>query len=185
MGPVYKFGSLDGAEEKSYQYSDTFALEQTSGPERLVIAPAGRHVLLLRDLLSVMPEPFGILYVLVVPRAHGEAGRYQIANPASRSEVESFLHTFQDFLEQDARHHIWIASTTTSDLVVYDNHNVIYAYGRLPEFVQCLVKRGLKKEEVVRFPSPHAHKYNAIFDQDQERVLNYWEWERFPLRESD
>ena len=182
MEPVYKFGAVNGAQERSYQYSDTFALERTSGPERLVIAPSGQHVLLLCDLLSVMPEPFGVLYVLVVPRGQAEAGRYQIANPASRSEVESFLNTF---LEQDARHHIWIASAITSDLVVYDNHNVIYAYGRLSEFVHRLVKRGFKKEEAVRFPSPHVHKYNAIFDQDQGRLLNHWEWKRLPLQESD
>jgi hypothetical protein len=185
MEPVYKFGTLKGAQERSYQYSDTFALERTTGLERLVIAPSGQHVLLLCDLLSVMPEPFGVLYVLVVPRGQAEAGRYQIANPALRSEVESFLNTFRDFLEQDARHHIWIASATTSDLVVYDCHNVIYAYGRLPEFIKRLVKRGLKKQETVRFPSPHVHKYNAIFDQDQSRLLNHWEWKRLPLQESD
>lgn len=134
MEATYKFGSLNGTEERPYEYVNIFALENTSEPERLVIAPSGEHVSLLCDLMRVMPEPFGILYVLTVPRGQGKAGRFQIGSPASRVEAEKFLNTFKDFFENDARHHIWIASTEESDLLVYDKHNVVSHTISLPNF---------------------------------------------------
>lgn len=185
MDSVYKFGTVLGDEEVQYQYADVFALEITSGRERLVIAPSQRQVSLLIDLLALVPEPLGILYVLVVPRGNGKAGRYQISAPVSRSEAEGFLKTFQDFFENDARHHIWISSISGSDLLVYDNHNVIYAYGRLSDFGKLSSRRGLNKADMVNFPSPHTHKYNAIFDEDERRLFGYFEWKWFPLQESD
>ena len=184
METPYKFGWIPD-QERSYQYPNVFAVEKTTGPERLVIAPSSRHVSLLLDLMQMMFEPFGILYVLAVPRGGGEAGRYQVANPLGWNEAEGFLSRFEDFFENDGRHHIRVASVDTSDLLVYDNHNVIYAYGELREFERVLVKRGLGKADSVEFPLPHTHKYNAAYDQAQRDVLGYWEWKHFPLQEDD
>jgi hypothetical protein len=71
---TYKFGWIQDGQCK-YEYQNVFAVERTSGPERLVIAPSERHTNLMIDLLRVMPEMFWILYVLVVPRGGGGAGR--------------------------------------------------------------------------------------------------------------
>jgi len=184
METPYKFGWIPD-EERSYEYPNVFAVEKTTGPERLVIAPSSQHVPLMLDLMQIMFEPFGILYVLTVPRGGGEAGRYQVANPVAWSEAEGFLSRFEDFFENDGRHHIWVASVGNSDLLVYDKHNVIYAYGELREFERVLLKRGLQKVDSVEFPSPHSHKYNVTYDQAQQEVLRYWEWKKLPLQESD
>jgi hypothetical protein len=184
MQATYKFGWIPD-EERSYDYGDVFAIEKTSGRDRLVIAPSAHHVSVMTGLLQIMPEPFGILYVLTVPRGGGEEGRYQVANPVDRIEVEKFLNTFEKYFESDARHHIWVASTSSSDVLVYDKHNVIYAYGRLPQFESVILNRGLAKVECVGLPSPHTHHYHHAFDQDEQALLHYWDWKRSPLQESD
>ena len=132
-----------------------------------------------------MSAPFRILYVLAVPRAEGEPGRYQAATPVPRHVVEEFLKRFRDFFEHDGRHHLWVAATSSSDLLVYDKHNVIYAYGQLPEFEQIALNCGMARADSVQFPSPHIHKFNAAFDLEQQEVLRYWEWKHTPLREDD
>lgn len=184
MEATYKFGWVPN-EERRYEYPDIFAVEKTSGPERLVIAPSANHVSILARLLHVMPEPFGVLYVLIVPRGGSEAGRYQAANPVSRDQAEEFLKRFEKYFENDGRHEIWVASMSSSGQLVYDRHNVIYAYGPMLEFENVVADRGLAKVEFVRFPSPHTHNYHAAFDQDEQDVLHHWRWIRSPLRESD
>ena len=64
----YKFAQLQGADQLPYRYPNVWAVEQTTGPERLVMAPAAHHIDLLIQLIRQLPEPFAILYVLVVPR---------------------------------------------------------------------------------------------------------------------
>lgn len=183
METAYKFTLPE--EEHRYEYPNIFAFEQTSGPGRLVIAPSANHVPILIDLLQLMPEPLGILYVLTVPRGGSEPGRYQSATPLSKQQAVEFLEHFREYLENDGRHHIWVASMSSADLLVYDHHDVIYAYGALTEYENVLAGRGLENVESVRFPSPHTHNYHAVFDQAERDLLRYWHWARSPLREED
>jgi hypothetical protein len=74
---------------------------------------------------------------------------------------------------------------STSDLLVYDRHNVIYAYGQLAAYEKILVQRGLKRADVVAFPVPHVHNYNAVYDSEQNAILRYWQWNESPLQEQD
>lgn len=150
----------------------------------MIIAPETNQIELIIDLTKDMSEPFGVLYVLVVPRGGNEEGRYQVSQPLSRYEMESFLKDFKDFFEKDARHHIWIASIPNNSMLVYDNHNVIYAYGELGEFKKTIHKNGFKEENVV-IPVPHVHSYNPKFDKEENRILSIFEWKKFPLVESD
>lgn len=184
METAYKFGWVP-KEEHRYEYPNVFAFEQTSGAGRLVIAPSANHVSILIDLLQFMSEPLGILYVLVVPRGGSEPGRYESTSPVSKQQAVELLKRFTNYLESDGRHGIWVASMSSGDLLVYDRHNVIYAYGRLPEYENVLAGCGLTKVESVRFPSPHAHRYHAVFDQDERNLVRYWDWKRSPLRDSD
>jgi hypothetical protein len=184
MSATYKFGWIPD-EDRRYEYQDVFSVEKTSRLQRLVFAPSTNQVSLMLELLRVMPEPYGILYVLVVPRSEVEAGRYQAAGFKSRIETEGFLSRFKDFFENDGRHHIWIASPPGADTLVYDRHNVIYAYGRLPEFETIARNRGLLQVEAVKFPWPHTHHYNDAFDRDGGELLRYWPWVCSPLPESD
>jgi hypothetical protein len=68
--------------------------------------------------------------------------------------------------------------------LVYDQHNVIYAYGPLNRFEEVLRKQGFKTG-AVRFPSPHAHNYNPENDEEETRVLEYCEWLPTPLMKDD
>jgi hypothetical protein len=184
MAATYELGwILD--EDRRYEYQNVFAIEKTPRLERLVIAPSANQVSLMLDLLRVMPEPYGILYVLVVPRTEAEAGRYQAEDFKPRNETESFLNRFKEFFENDGRHHIWIASPPGPDTLVYDRHNVIYGYGRVPEFERVVLAHGLSRVEEIKFPSPHAHHYNEAFDGDEKDLLRYWPWLRSPLRGND
>ena len=132
-----------------------------------------------------MSEPFGILYVLVVPRGGSETGRYQVANPVSREQAKEFLGRFKEYFENDGRHDIWVASVSDASQLVYDRHNVIYTYGPLLEFENVLLSRGFANAEFVRFPSPYTHNYHAAFDQAERDVLRHWHWRQSALRESD
>lgn len=181
----HKFSQLQGSSSLPYVYPNVWEVEQTTGPQRLVIAPSGNHIDLLIELTRQLPEPFGVLYVLVVPRGgSGEPGRYQSAQPCDRKELERFLRRFQKLLESDARQHLWLLSLPSQAQLIYDNHNVIYAYGPLDAFKRVLTAKGLTEGQV-QFPSPHAHNYNAEFDEDERQIMSYWEWIYFPLAEGD
>jgi hypothetical protein len=132
-----------------------------------------------------LPPPYWLLYVLVVPRGASEAGRYESVRDASFDQVQTFLNDFREFLEGDARHHLWIYSSADQSLLVYDKHNVIYVYGPLEEAGKLLDALGLEQTEAVAFPFPHSHWYHDRFDGEDQRLLNYWEWERKPLAEDD
>jgi len=169
---VYKFGALDGV---AHIWPDVWSVEKTTGPKRLVAAPSSGHVDLLIELSRVLPEPFGILYVLMTPRMGHQCGRYQCPEPIDRATVGSFLHQFEEYFENDGRHHVWLTSLPREDTIVYDNHNVIYAYGPLRKYRKIIKARGLKKGST-RFPVPHVHCYNDCYDADEDRVMSYWEW---------
>jgi hypothetical protein len=182
----FKFGTLSGSSlEVPYEYPDEWSIEQTTGPSRLVIAAGGRQADLLRALCAVMEEPFYLLYVLVVPRDCGEPGRYQSPEQLSKEDVLGFLNRFEKFLESDGRHHLWIKSIGEPDLLVYDRHNLIYAYGRLDDFKKILTTRALAEGPKAKIPSPHVHCYNAKYDDDCRALLGHWNWQRSPLREQD
>ena len=167
--------------ETPHEYNHVFDLQQTTGPSRLVLAPRRDHVDLLLSLIEAMPEPLGLLYVLVVPRSEREPGRYQSEEMWDRAVVASFLERFRDALELDGRHHLWIASDDGS-MLVYDNHQVIYAYGDLDAFEDLARTHGLVPGDVV-YPAPHVHCYHERFDADEAAILDEYAWIRYDLVE--
>jgi hypothetical protein len=90
-----------------------------------------------------------------------------------------FLYSYQELLEQAARNSIWIQSS--SGLLVYDRHNVIYAYGPLEKFKATLSASGLQEAQEIRFPSPHTHRYHFQLDDAQAKLLREADWIVFPL----
>jgi hypothetical protein len=187
LAAIFKFGHLNKSRaECPYQYEDTWARQETTGPVRLVIAPSSGHVNLLHKLAAAMNEPYGLLYVLHTPRNDvNSAGRYQSPEPISGTELESFLQEFSDFLEGDGRHQFWIGAADNSALLVYDNHNVIYAYGPLENFQAILLRNGFSQSEKVVFPDPHVHRCNPSFDERAGELLKHWSWKKLPLQDSD
>ncbi len=181
----YASGAPDVEDERPYEYPDIWAVQKTTGPDRLVIAPSRNHVSLLRGLSEVMNEPFWLLYVLSVTRDESEPGRYQSPEPLGRHRLSEFLATYTSFLESDARHELWIHSVDTDDLLVYDKHNVIYAYGQLRRFRSILEQSAMIERAEVKIPVPHVHHYNVQFDEENRSLLRYLAWKHFPLQLSD
>jgi hypothetical protein len=132
-----------------------------------------------------MEELFYLLYVLVVTRDHSKPGRYQSPEPVSKQDLFEFLNRFEKFLESDGRHHLWVKSIGGPDLLVYDRHNVIYAYGSLDKFKRILTTAGLAETTSIKIPDPHVHYYNQEYDADCRTLLKYWNWQHFPLGEND
>ena len=185
MESCYKFGNPD-PEDRSHEYPNVWAVEMTSdGRSRLLIAPTNDQVELLVRLLQPMHEPFWLLYVLVVNRGESELGRYQSPEPQTRDGAERFLRSFRTFLEKDRRHNLWIASASSADMLIYDRHNVIYAYGLLSEWRSLLSDAGLAEIPLIRFPSPHSHHYHQSMDDEERRMVGYWDWHRTSLMKSD
>jgi hypothetical protein len=88
-------------------------------------------------------------------------------------------------MEADGRHNIWIASASTSDMLIYDRHNVIYAYGSLSKWQAILSKDNLNEVAAIQFPSPHSHHYHQSMDTEEHRMVTYWDWNLTPLRDAD
>jgi hypothetical protein len=186
LAATFKFGFVDEAgAELPYRHKNIWAREKTSGPDRLVIAPSSGQVEVLLKLAAAMPAPYFLLYVLHTPRSDAAAGRYQSPEPVSRSQLTEFLGKFGDFLEGDARHDLWIGSPDKSFLLVYDRHQILYAYGPLDSFKSVLIENGLEEADEVRLPDPHVHRYNQEFDLQAADLISFWSWRQFPLQDRD
>jgi hypothetical protein len=70
-----------------YRHPNRWQLEHTRGLDRLVLAPASQHVELLVDLLRELPEPFGLLYVLLVSRTGQGGARRQSPTAMSFAQI--------------------------------------------------------------------------------------------------
>jgi hypothetical protein len=181
-----KFGFQDeNWQQIPHEYPRAWAAEKTSGPNRLVIAPTNGHAELLLKMSGQMSEPFSLIYILVSPRGAATDGRYESPHFVSREDLKLFLNRFGAFLESDGRHHFWISSVAESDLLVYDQHNLVYAYGCLDRFKEVLKAEGIVEAPEVTIPSPHSHFFHEEFDGDQDQLLSFFSWNRYPLQDED
>lgn len=186
---MHKLGAhrkTEGAfyEEFPFKYDNIFCREKTTGPERLLIAPSAGHISILIDLATAWNGDYWLLYILMISRCGNEAARYQSPGPVDFDALQSFLYKFGHYLSTDGRHHFWIGSIQNEGMLIYDQHDVIYAYGDLDAYEAKLVQRGLTIASVT-FPSPHTHCYNAENDADESRILQHFDWIKSPLRDSD
>ena len=178
---------MRAGQDTAWNYEPSYARQVVGGVERLVIAGGASPATLLRELLELLPAELWVLYVLVIPRGSGNesaAGRYQSAQKHSREEVLALLDRYADFLNGDGRHNLWLAAPPVGQLV-YDRHDVIYAYGPLPSMIELLKQKGFVEVEALRVPVPHSHHYHERFDADEEAILQHWEWMKSELQETD
>jgi hypothetical protein len=174
-------------EDCPWTYQNVWATEELSGAKRLVIAPKSGTADILERLIEIMPEPFWLLYVLVVPRGEGDAGRYQSSEPQTREQVRQFLHEFHTFLETDGRQNLWISSESGSAMLIYDRHGLMYGYGPVDDWQNILKQIGLSEvpSASINIPEPHSHHYHPSLDAEASRLLAYLEWHHTPLRDQD
>lgn len=193
MDPVaqepYKLGVLIDGSLVPHVFERAYAREiLDNGTPRLKITTDIGYIDLMLALAEILPEPFSLLYVLVVPRDGQEAGRYR-GPILDRAEVEQFLERFREPLERDARHHLWLAAIDEEGLprgmLVYDLHNVLFAYGPLDQLARRLEELALRHTEAIELPFPHTHHYSERYDTDVEALLALYSWERSPLTDQD
>ena len=166
-----------------FRYDDRWELEHTTGPERIVVAPSKDHIDLLLQLSSSWKDFRTILYILLTSRCDNKLGRYE--SPfLTEIQLNNFLKGYKDFLQSDARHHLWIGLVHSKELLVYDQHNVIYCYGDIENYKKELQKKGFS-EGPVTFPSPHIHSYHPNNDPYELMILKEWDWKWSPLADND
>ncbi len=181
-----KFGTLDSqGEAVVHDYGNLYFRQPCGDGERLVIGPKSSQVKLLDELAATFAtQRYSILYVLLLAHAGRTPGRYQSPLIGSHEDLQLFIWTFQTFFEGDGRHHLWIASPDSSDLLVYDQHDVIFAYGDLDAF-ETVLKSHQYQDKEFWFPSPHTHGYDPANAQAEDELLSFFEWQYFDLQPGD
>jgi hypothetical protein len=182
---MYKIGIIQNNEEKALIYQNEYAKQKTTGPDRIIISTNGSYIDLAYGLISNISNKIGILYVLKVSRTNNEVGRYQLDHELDKYGLGKFLGKYHEYFELDGRHHIWMKSITSDDLIVYDNHNVLYVYGDLTHYIEELSSSGFMQVNNIEFPCPHAHHYNKVFDGTEKEIIQSNKWKFFPLKEDD
>lgn len=169
----------------AHDYGSIFFRQPMSSGERLVIGPSRGHVEVMLALAQTWrTQQYYALYVLLVPHSRAEPGRYQSPLMESFEDLQTFFYTYEAFFETDGRHHVWIGSPSNGGLLIYDQHNVIFAYGDLPRYEQVLASRSFLRREFW-FPCPHRHSYPATNVQQEEELLRHFAWQHSPLQEGD
>ncbi len=169
----------------AHAHGHAFRLEpEGPGPARIVAAPDRDQVGLLLDLARALPEPFVVVYVLLSMRTLRPPGRYEAVHPLSHAQLEPLLSRFRAYLEQDGRHHLWIGSAAEPSTLVYDQHQVLFLYGRLDAYQAVLRAAGLV-EGPVTVPEPHRHEAHEAFDADEHALLGTQAWTWNPLEPED
>lgn len=167
-----------------YSHPPEYRMEITSsGSDRIVAGvPAGDSVVIKR-LTAELPAPFFLLYILHTPRGEGEPGRYQ-SQEIDHAGLDKFLSSYGAFLSGDARHDLWIYSPDIEATIVWDRHNLLYAYGPVDEFIQALRAMGFR-EGNPNVSFDHIHYYREEFDSDAKSLLSALPWAYSPLRPED
>lgn len=181
-----KFGTLDSrGESVAHDYGNLYFRQPCGEGERLVIGPTNSQIKLLDDLAATFPsQRYYALYVLLLSHAGRTPGRYQSPLIEGRENLQLFIWNFQNFFEGDGRHHLWIASADSSDLIIYDQHNVIFAYGNLQAFESVLSDSQYSNKEFW-FPSPHTHGYDPANVSAEDELMAFFEWKYSDLQPGD
>ncbi len=184
MTPEIKFSAPEIDPSVEFAHPDVWQRERGEGWARLRIGARRREIPLILELCRDLKGPFGVLYVLLVSRLGRDPARYQNPQPIGYEELELFLYTFQEFFEQDGRHHLWVMSLGGEGQFIFDNHNFIYAYGDLDRYEFSLKTAGFAPG-LIEIPAPHSHHYHPAFDGAEDALMGYWEWAKYPLDPDD
>jgi len=184
MKGFLKISNLKNGDEAPFETPAAYSLQgMSSGGARLVVGvPAGDPGFLLA-LLKELHGPLFILYVLHTPRGEAAPGRYQ-SPEVSVAQAEQFILQFGSFLTADARFDLWVHSPALNGTLVWDRHNQLYCYGPLVQFTAALSSLGFNEQPLPDF-GPHIHHYRSEFDDQAQKILQYFQWSFSPLRPED
>ena len=184
QGRVHKLMHLVGGDWSAHSYPPVYRVASPGDGARRVIAgaPSGEASPFER-LVSALVPPYSLLYVLHTPRGEGEPGRYESA-PLSAESFRVFMARFGRYLASDARFDLWAYSSASKGTVVWDRHDLLFAYGPVERFTEELRQIGFSEGEAV-VPVPHQHYYWAEFDTDAADLLRALAWSHSPLERED
>lgn len=181
---MQKLSRKSGDDWVEHSHPAVFARQSVEGKHvRLVAGVPGGDSSILRRMLACLEQPFYLLYVLHTPRGEGVSGRYQSAALSEQSLID-FLERFSGLLGADARHDVWVHSPGGNATLVWERHNLIYAYGNVACFEAALSQMGFV-HGAVDMDFPHAHHYRAEYDADAKDILTYLDWSYSPLHPQD
>lgn len=153
------------------------------GTMRVITTAPGSDPVTLESLASCLTPPLTLMYLLHFQTGAVPAGRYR-SDGHSGDEVRAFLKRFNGFLTGDGRHDLRVYSDEDEAMIIWDRHNLVYAYGNSRAVVTKL--RGLGFEEgEVEVPVPHLHHYYSTFDDDARAVIRRYDWSYSSLEPED
>ena len=178
---MHKLSALQDGEW--YDYSSTPVYEYSPGANRIVAAlPSGTSEYFQKVVSSLAP-PYVLLYVLHTSRGESAQGRYQSPD-LSANEFEAFITKFGQYLSLDSRFDIWARSPNDEATIVWDRHNLLYAYGPLERLLKEFTNLGFTAG-YASIPSPHTHNYHQAFDSSARELLSHLQWEHSELHPED
>ena len=178
-----KLSCMNGDEEVAFRHDRVYSRDtMTDARTRLRIGRADADLFPL--LIGTLAPPFYLLYVLVVPACgEGEAGRYQ-SPLVQEPELQEFLERYKTFLHEDGRFNLWVHSPEDGATLIWDKHELIYAYGPLERFEPILDRLGYRAGEPT-IPCPHAHHFQQELAEDAREIMQVFEWQWSPLQDQD
>lgn len=176
----FKYTDLGG---EPFARTSTYAVESAGATKRVVLRPTDSCVSIVNALVHTLPNEVYLLIVLIASRRGRNSGRYQ-SPLMSLADAKDFLLEFGEFFDRDARSHLWIATPDGRSTIVWDNHQLVYAYGDVVRFEKMARGHGFLPGSV-DLECPHRHNYHHLFDNNEEEVLDRFEWLCLPLQEGD
>lgn len=180
---MFKLGHIVEGKWVEHSHPATFQLPLPAATQRIVAGLPGSDPDVVYRLARLLIEPLVLLYILHTPRGEAEPGRYQ-SPELPQGDVGKFFSEFQAFLSSDARFDLWIYSPEERATIVWDRHNLIYAYGPLDSYARELKALGFTNGEP-RIPMPHEHNFHREFDEVSKKLIGWFDWRYSPLRPED
>jgi len=177
-GRPYRFGHRIDGDWKPYSYPAVFE----SG-RRIVAGVCDYDLTVFEHMVECLQPPFRLLYVLHTPRGEARPGRYQ-SPELSLAQVKTFVTQFHSLLAGDGRFDLWAYAALDEATVVWDRHNLLYAYGPLARFDSALRRMGFASG-VPQIPGPHQHCYWPQLDPVARDLMSTFDWSYSPLRPED
>ena len=166
-----------------YEHSSAPVYEYAPGASRIVAALPSGSSEYFQKIVSSLAPPYMLLYVLHTPRGEATSGRYQ--SPELTSEdFQEFITKFGSYLSSDSRFDIWARSSNDGATIVWDRHNLLYAYGPLEKLHNELTSLGFTSGSA-SIPSPHTHNYHQALDHSAKELLSHLQWSRTDLHPED
>jgi len=180
---TYKLSYQRGDEWIECNRAAVFRQETMSdGTERLIAGvPNGSDIFPV--LAGQLEAPYDLLYVLHTSRGEGAEGRYQSPSLGA-AEFFALWNRFSLFFSGDGRFDLWLRSQADGTVLVWDRHNLLYAYGPLTHIEERLKTAGFS-EGNPDAGFPHLHHYRPEFDQDAAEILVWLDWKFSPLQPAD